>query len=144
MLREAGFTRSGLSWYRPEKDSVLLVNVQSARYSPGPYVNLGVYYFKYGDIDKPDIVDCHVTTRLNRLLSVADAFRQNELLDATNEITDDVRRPELQNMIRSYALPWLEGLARFDEARSFLESRGVGHISPAARSDLISGNSTRK
>jgi Domain of unknown function (DUF4304) len=45
VLKEGGYRRRGLNWYRYGVDSVLLVNVQRARYTSGAYINLGVYYY---------------------------------------------------------------------------------------------------
>jgi hypothetical protein len=136
-LQEGGFIRSGLSWYRYENESILVVNIQPAQYAPGPYINLGVYYYKYGRADKPDIVDCHVTTRLTRV--VPNALREIMLLDMTNDISSTARSDELQEMIRNYGIPWLKGLAEFNAARSFLaNSANPGHVAPIARTELKS------
>lgn len=84
-----------------------------AQYAPGPYINLAVYYYKYGQLNKPAVVDCHVTTRLTNLLqAVGEALRETELLDLTNDISVDIRRDELLQMIRTYGIPWLGGGSR--------------------------------
>jgi hypothetical protein len=135
MLKQNGFVRRGLHWYRHEHESVLVVDVQPARSAPGPYINLGVYYFKYGDRQDPKIVDCHVDTRLTSV--VPNPLRGDELLDVTNDISDDVRREELGNMFQLYAIPWFEGMLRLDTARAFLASNPkVAHVAPVARADL--------
>ena len=64
VLVARGFTRSGYNWYREHPDSILLINLQPAKYSPGPYVNFCVYYRKYGNLTRPTDVDCHLRMRL--------------------------------------------------------------------------------
>jgi len=136
VLQTNGFVRSGLSWYRYEEESILVINLQPARYASGPYVNLGVYFLKFGHADQPDIVDCHVQTRLTRV--VANAPREIELLDFSNEITADVRRDELREMVSAYGVPWLAGLARIEAAKSYFAGGStVGHVAPIARADLL-------
>ncbi len=134
-LAEQGFVRSGGRWYRYKEESVLVIDVQPARYSPGPYINLGVYYYKYGSQRQPDIVDCHVDTRLTSL--VANPRRGDELLDPTNSIPYDARRDELRAMIQGSAMPWLQSMARLDTAKAVLaNSPKAAHIAPIARADL--------
>ena len=42
-------------------------------------------------------------------------------------------------MIRSYAIPWLQKMARFNDAKTFLaQSPKVAHVAPSVRADLIS------
>jgi hypothetical protein len=136
-LREQRFVRHGLSWYRYEKESILVINVQLASYAPWAYINLGVYYYRFGDEDRPDIVECHVSTRLNGVLSQADALREISLLDLTNDIPTEVRRDELQTMIRVHGVPFLERLASFEAARIVLsQNPKLAHIAPAVRAEL--------
>jgi hypothetical protein len=95
----------------------------------------GVYYYRYGKIDQPKIVDCHVDTGLNSVVS--NALWEIELLDLTNDVPPETRSGELQDMVRTYAIPWLEGMAAFDVARSFLASNpAAAHVAPIARTDL--------
>jgi Domain of unknown function (DUF4304) len=134
-LVELSFVRSGTRWFRYEEESVLVIDVQPARYSPGPYVNLGVYYYKYGTQKEPNIVDCHVDARLTSM--VPNPLRGDELLNPTNDIPYDVRRDELQTMIRSYAMPWLQSMARLDTAKAVLaHNPKAAHVAPIARADL--------
>ncbi len=134
-LKQSGFVRSGLRWYHYEDQSVLVIDVQPARYSPGPYINMGVYYFKYGNLRNPKIVDCHVDTGLTSV--VPNPLRGDELLDVSNDISIEVRRSELEVMLRSYALPWLESMARLDAAKAVLaDNPTAAHVAPIARADL--------
>lgn len=134
-LKQSGFVRSGLHWYHYEDQSVLVIEVQPARYSPGPYINMGVYYFKYGSLRNPKIVDCHVDTGLTSV--VPNPLRGDELLDVSNDISTAVRRSELEVMLRSYALPWLESMARLDAAKAVLaDNPKAAHVAPIARADL--------
>lgn len=138
-LKEQGFVRSGLSWYRYEKESILVINVQPATYAPWVYINLGVYYRRYGSENEPDIVSCQLDARLNGILPQKEAMRQIYLLDLSNDIPIEERRHELQTMIRNYGVPFLDKLASFEAARAALiQNPKLAHVAPAARADLMS------
>jgi Domain of unknown function (DUF4304) len=136
LLTERGFVRSGLSWYRQHEDSVLKIDVQPAMYAPGPYVNLSVSYRRYGTAAELADVKFQVTTRLQGL--VPEPAHLAELLDQQNHMPDADRGAELRHLILVYGLPWLEGLARFETARSFLAQRTskAVFVVPEARADL--------
>jgi hypothetical protein len=136
LLTERGFVRSGLSWYAQREDSVLWIELQPAKYAPVPYVNLSVSYRKYGTVADYKDLKFQVTTRLEGM--VPDPAHVAELLDPQYSISNEDRAAELQGLIVMYGLPWLEGLARFDTARSFLERRTskAVFVVPEARGDL--------
>jgi hypothetical protein len=137
LLKERGFDRSGLRFYRYEDESILLVDVQPARAAPGPYINLGVYYYRYGAVDTPDIVACHLSNRLTAVVPQDKAFREIELLDLSNEISLQVRGDELKDLLRAYGIPWLDRLSRFDAAKAVLaEHPTAAYVAPIARADL--------
>ena len=134
-LRASGFIRSGHNWYRYSRDSILLVNVQQSRLPQVAYVNLGVYYYRYGKLQRPKLVDCHVDTGLNSV--VPNPLRVIALLDLTSYISPDIRSEELGDVVRTYALPWLDRMASLESARSFLASNPTAaHVVPKARADL--------
>ena len=136
-LKEQGFIRKGLSWFHYEQESISVINVQPAAYAPGPYINLGIYYYRYGDADTPDIVECHLDTRLTSVLPKEQAFREITLLDLTNDIPTEVRRDELQALIRAYGIPLLAKLASIDAARVVLsQTPTIVHVAPTVRADL--------
>jgi hypothetical protein len=142
VLQEQGFIRDDLNWYRYGDESILLINIQRAQFAPGPYINLGVYFYRYGEMEEPRIVDCHVHVRLTRV--VPDAMREIELLDLTNDIPETVRRDEIQGLLRASGIPWLEGVAKFDSARSFLsEHPKAAFVAPKARADLLQLTSSK-
>lgn len=135
VLKDSGYRRRGLTWYRYGVDSVLLVNVQRARYTLGAYINLGVYYYKYGKMERPKDVDCHLTARLTAL--VPNPLREMELLDFAKDIPLETRRVEIKDMMRRYGVVWLDGMAEIDSARSVLASdKKAVHVAPIARADL--------
>ena len=135
VLLEKGFIRNGLSFYQYTGESILLIDIQPGTPWLGPYVNLGVYYNKFGEMDRPRIVDCHVQTRL--ISVVPNPLREEELLRMANDIPLETRRAELLEMMRNSGLPWLEGVAIIDEARTFLPgSSKAAHIAPIARGEL--------
>ena len=136
VLQQDGFVRRGLRWFRYEEESILVIDVQPAAVLPGPYINLGVYYLRYGANQQPKIVDCHVDTRLMSL--VPDPLRGNVLLDPNNEVADDTRREELTQLVHNYGVPWLEMMAKFQSAKTALmKTPLVAHVSAMARPDLV-------
>lgn len=145
-LKEQGFARNGLNWYRYEKESILVVNIQPASYAPWVYINLGVYYYRYGDEKNPTIAKCHVDTRLNGVLPQEEALRVISLLDLTSDIPVEVRRDELQTALRMYGVPFLERFASVEAARIALaRNPRLMHVTPAVRADLMppSGSLTK-
>lgn len=134
-LRASGFVRHGRNWYRYGSDSILVVNIQQSRLPAVAYVNLGVYYYKYGKNERPKIVDCHVDASLNGV--VTNPLLVIGLLDLTSDIPSELRTDELANVVRAYAVPWLERMATIDSARNFLASNpAAAHIAPEARVDI--------
>lgn len=114
-LRRSGYVRNGLRWYRYESESVLVIDVQPAKHRLGPYLNLGVYYFKYGHADKPSIEACHVLMRLKRI--VPNPLREMELLDLPNGLSESIRQSELVQMFVTYGFPWLESVSTIESAK---------------------------
>ena len=139
VLKDLGFVRSRFRWYRYEKESILVVDIQPARFSPGPYINLGVYYREYGISDKPGIVDCHVDDRLTAL--TPDPLRGDELLNPWNDISPETRREELEAMIRMYGMPWLTSFSNIDRAKKVLAANPkAAHVAPIARAELLTSD----
>jgi hypothetical protein len=68
---------------------------------------------------------------------VPNPLREMELLDFANDIPLETRRVEIKDMMRRYAVNWLEGMADIDSARSVLASdKKAVHVAPIARADL--------
>src|ERR1700722_7999346 len=103
VLEREGFFRRGLNWYRYETESILVVEVQPSDFLPGPYINLGVFYFRYGSAEFPDIVDCHLDTGFVSV--IPNPLRGNALLDPNSAISLDVRRQELDELIHAHVIP---------------------------------------
>ena len=143
VLQDNGFVRRRRNWYRYEDESILLVNLQSSQYGPRAYINLGVYYRRYGALNTPAVTQCHILTRLSRLVGVPGAMREAELLDLGNDISDETRGDELREMIRAFGIPWLEGLAQFSAARSSFLNANATYVAPEARADLGLGSDSR-
>lgn len=136
LLTERGFVRVGLGWYRQHEDSVLKIDLQPARYAPGPYVNLSVSYRRYATATELTDLKFQLATRLPSL--VPDPAYLYELTDLGTEIPEQEREQALRSRILTYGLPWLEGLAKFETAREFLSQRTsqAVSVSPEARADL--------
>lgn len=134
-MEREGFVRKGLRWYRYESESTLVVEVQPAEFLPGPYINLGIYYLRYGTDQYPDIVDCQLDTGLVSV--VPNPLRANALLDPNNTIPRDVRRQELEDLLYAHAIPWLQSMASFDAARLIIKQNpAAAHVAPRARGDM--------
>jgi hypothetical protein len=135
VLKAYGFSRKGNNWYRNNDDSIVMVSLQASW--PGPLVNLGVFYPRYGAIAWPEINECHVYTRLEALTPCS--ARLDELLAPASPISEDIRQNELQQVVAKYGLPWLNGMSKFDDARSFLAKKTSGgvFITPTVRPDLL-------
>jgi len=143
-LTARGFARSGLRWFRDEGESILLVEIQPARYAPGPYINFAVYYRHYGEPPRLHSADFHVNTRLESVVPLECVLRVDSLVDPNSALSDEARQIDLNAWVVEYGLPWLAGLTRWAEARAFLArrtSKGV-FIAPAVRSDLEPPEST--
>lgn len=137
VLSPVGFIRKGSSYFRESEAAILVVNLQSGS-DPGPYLNLGVYYLALGTHTRPDITECHLWTRLEALAPIRSQrtdlvmSRLSELVDPKTDISDYDRANELQQLVLTYALPWLNGVARFDTARSFLATQSSRPVYVAA------------
>lgn len=136
-LEREGFVRQGLNWYRYETESILVIEVQPSDFLPGPYINLGIFYFKYGSAEFPDIVDCHLDTGFVSV--IPNPLRGNALLDPNSAISLDVRRQELDELIHAHAIPWLQTMGNFSAAKHIIkENPSAAHVAPVAQKDLIS------
>ncbi len=136
VMRSAGFSRDGLSWYRPGSESVEILNVQPSRLPTTAYINVGVYYLRFGDAAAASIFNCHASARLTSI--VPDADKEMELLNVDNDMALSARKAELAAMIVSYALPWLHNMADFENAcRYVTTSAQVVRVSPEARPFLV-------
>jgi hypothetical protein len=136
-LEIEGFLRKGFRWYRAESESILVVEVQPAEVSPGPYINLGVYYLKFGSLQFPEMIDCHLDTGLVSV--IPNPARGNALLDPNSAIARDVRLQELAALLHAHAIPWLQTMSNLSAARLVLEQNPfAAHVAPVARADLVS------
>jgi hypothetical protein len=135
-LREQGFVRLGFSWFMQQEDSILKIDVQPARYAPGPYVNLSVSYRRYGSATELTDLKVQVTTRLVSL--VPDPPHLLDLTDLGNGFPEEERQEGLRYQILNFGLPWLDGLMKFEDARGFLARKTSESvfIAPEARVDL--------
>jgi hypothetical protein len=51
-LNEIGFTKKSGSWYREERDSILVANLQKSDFSDAYFINLGIWLKPLGGADK--------------------------------------------------------------------------------------------
>jgi hypothetical protein len=111
--------------HRDHEDSILLIDLQRAKYVAGPYTNFGAYYRRYGTDSRPKLTDCQVYTRSEDLIPTSEIFRLSDLVNPDTNIPDADRSRELRQLVLNFGLPWLEGLVSFDGARDFLVRKRV-------------------
>jgi hypothetical protein len=112
-------------------------HLQGARFSLGPYINLGVWYDRYGSNDKPQIGYLHLTERLQSLGGIREASRLMELVDPWKDISDKTRAAELQGLIMTFGLPWFEKAKDFESAKArFAAGEISAAVGAAARVDF--------
>lgn len=66
LLKARGFKKSNATWRRGQDESVAVLNIQKSPWGSGDYyVNLGVYFFAFGELTAPTEYQCHVRRRLD-------------------------------------------------------------------------------
>jgi len=79
----------------------------------------------------------HISIALQHFTSSRPIRFEGTNFSIRHDISNDVRRHELQGMIQSYAILWLQRMAQFDTARAMLaENPKAAHVVPMARADL--------
>ena len=66
--RANGYIKKSGSWYRRQPESIAVINLQRSQYSLAYYVNVALWLVALGDSVAPKEHECHVRTRLNRLV----------------------------------------------------------------------------
>jgi hypothetical protein len=136
MLTTSGFRRGKHSWTRAIGDGTQVVALQDSSWAEILYVNLGMWFARYGTPFRGAITDCHVRTRLESLVDFSSSTAR--ALDFRIPMSNSERATVVAGAIAGIGVPWLEGVAQFSDAARFLArrtSRAV-LIAPAARADL--------
>jgi len=105
-LKAHGFKKNDATWHRTSDGFIQTFNVQGSQWSRSFYLNLGIYIVALGEETNPPEYRCHIRNRLGDV--AADCTRYNQLLDLETSIPSDERFKELNGIIESKAIPWLE------------------------------------
>jgi hypothetical protein len=130
-LKLHGFLKDGPTWRHPYPDTITVLNLQGSQWGPSFYLNLGVYFRALGTDDKPLEHRCHIRIRLCDV--VPEQGRLRQLLDFEQPMADSVRFGELERLVASTAVPWLERVSTLKGAREYL-------LDPAPRMPLVSAS----
>jgi hypothetical protein len=114
--REAGFAKKGGSWYRRQPDTIAVLQAQKSQWGRQYYLNVALWLLPLGEAEHPKENQCHIRTRLSRLLTTDEAAALERLLDLDEDISD--REVELIEMLRTHLLPLLDATATLDELRT--------------------------
>ena len=105
-LKANGFKKKGATWHRQQGEFIQALNVQGSQWSKSFYLNLGIYLCALGDNKTPTEYRCHIRNRVEDVCD--DRSRCNAFLDLENEIPADARFRDLESIIETRAIPWLE------------------------------------
>ncbi|KZE39580.1 DUF4304 domain-containing protein [Microbacterium sp. T32] len=116
--RAAFTTKKSGSRHRQSAETIVVLHLQKSNYGPRYYVNVAVWLLEAGPATAPKPWECHVQTRLGRVVPRGVDDRLRELLDLDAPIADDVRREELLGVWREHLLPVREAAATLNGLRS--------------------------
>lgn len=113
-----GAKKSG-SWYVRSAETIVVLNLQKSQYAASYYVNVAVWLLAAGPADAPKPSECHVQTRLERLVPPP-AFeeRLTALLDLNSAIEEETRHEELHALMCEHLLPAIQAAATLEGLRS--------------------------
>jgi hypothetical protein len=114
--RDAGFTKKSGTWYRRNPDTIALLQLQKSQWGRQYYVNFALWLLALGDADRPKEPQCHIRTRLSRLVPPQDEPRLEQLLDLDAEAPD--REGELMELLRTRLLPIVEATQTLEQLRT--------------------------
>jgi len=125
-LKGAGYRKRALNWHREWEDTITVFNIQKSQWGDQCYINCAVYLKALGDEKTPPEYRCPVRIRLDDL--VPDRNRLNALLDFENRINNETRGDEIERLVTSFALPWLEKYAQMEDLKSLVRSDKASHM----------------
>ena len=106
VLKGAGFLKSGPTWHRTRPPFIHVLNIQGSQWSRFFYFNLGIYIAEIGDLNKPNEYQCNFRERLDQI--IPDTKRYHVLCDFERIVPVEERRAEIQAIITTFAIPWLD------------------------------------
>ncbi len=116
--KASGASKKSGSWYRRSDETILVFNLQKSNYAVRYYVNVAVWLLAAGPADAPKPAQCHVQTRLERLVPSELEERLTALLDLDSPIDDDTRREKLLALLGEHLLPLVEASSTLESLRS--------------------------
>lgn len=120
LMKQLGFKKNGPTWYRHTDIGIQVLNIQGSQWDKSFYINLGVYFLAIGSEEKPKEHQCHVRQRLCQLSD--DLQSCNDTLSFESDTAHEVRGKALCHLVKKFGIPWLERLANFEGARTYLSS----------------------
>jgi hypothetical protein len=141
-LKRQGFKKSGATWWKDNGATIAVLNLQGSQWGPSFYINLGIYFRALGTLERPTESRCHIRARLEGLLpDRKERERMIELLDFDRPIPGHIRGPEIESLVLTVCLPWLETVSTIEGARDYCASVHPRHpfVSKDARA-LLAGH----
>lgn len=89
VLRARSYSKRSGSWYRTQRETVAVINLQRSNFSPAYYLNVALWFSALGAELYPKEHHCHVRTRIDQL--VADARTVELALDPESAVEADQR-----------------------------------------------------
>jgi len=135
-MKAAGYKKDGATWRKADDVAIAVLNIQGSQFGATLFINLGIYFLALGTSVRPFEYDCHLRTRLTRM--VPDPMRLTQLLDFSGvygSIPNDSRYREIVLTVEQYALPWLVRCSTPGGARDEIEN-GMGMVAAELRAHL--------
>lgn len=116
-LKANNFIKKSGSWYREVDESVMVVNLQKSNYGNTFYINLGVWFKRFGQSQFPKEQQCHIRIRLS---SLTGEELDNALNLENTAVTEVDRQLTIDGAISQRALPFLSACSTVNGVRSML------------------------
>jgi Domain of unknown function (DUF4304) len=114
--REAGFAKKSGTWYRRQGEAIIVLQLQKSHWGRQHYVNVALWLLPLGEADHPKEPQCHIRTRLSRLVPPEDEAHLDQLLDLDAGVAD--RERELLEFLRTRLLPLVDATATLEQLRT--------------------------
>jgi hypothetical protein len=110
VLKPLGYTKRAGTWHRDHGKLISVVNLQKSQWGDDFYLNLGVYLKQLGSENHPAESRCHIRCRAEALAGMPKLPGQTKEVDA---------------LLNSIAVPWLDALTTPREVAGFLRSQAA-------------------
>lgn len=120
--------RRASTWYVDGIDAIGVVNLQRSKWGSQYYVNVGLWLRALGDSTSPSEVECHVRTRIGRILP-SRAEELVTLLDLEADVTTEDRRARLGSILERDLFPLIQRLSNTSDLTGSSERRAVLAVS---------------